>query len=141
MNKVILIGNLTNDPELTTTNLVGISVCKFGLAVKRKYKEDETDFFNITVWRSQGENAHKYLSKGNKAGISGSIQIRQYDDKDGKKRYYTDIVADEVEFLTPKGNNSPVEQREDDSKGNVQQGGIAEIIEELEPITDDDLPF
>lgn len=133
MNKVILIGNLTNDPELSTTTN-GVSVCKFGLAVKRKYKQDESDFFNITVWRGQGENAHKYLSKGNKAGISGSIQIRQYADKDGNKRYYTDIVADEVEFLTPKGNNSHVEQREDDSKG--KKGQV-----EMQPIDDTDLPF
>lgn len=116
MNKVILIGNLTRDPELTTTNN-GIAVCKFGIAVNRNFKNSEgevdVDFFNIVVWRAQAENANKFLKKGSKVGIVGSIQNRSYEDENGNKKYFTDIVAENVEFLTPK--NSEIEQVEDDS--------------------------
>ena len=103
MNKAILIGNLTRDPELSTTNS-GASVCKFGLAVNRRFTnkqtgEREVDFFNITVWSAQGENCHKYLRKGNKACVTGRIETRSYE-QDGVKKYAFDIIADDVEFLT-----------------------------------------
>ena len=105
MNKVILVGNLTRDPELSETPS-GISVCRFAIAVSRDYANAdgnrETDFFNITVWRGRAENCGKYLKKGNKVAIVGSIQTRSYEDKDGIKRNVTDIIANEVEFLTPK---------------------------------------
>ena len=105
MNKVILVGNLTKDPELSETPS-GVAVCKFSLAVSRDYTNAEgnrdTDFFNITVWRSRAENCGKYLKKGNKVAIVGSLQTRSYEDKDGIKRNVTDIIASEVEFLTPK---------------------------------------
>ena len=126
MNKVILVGNLTRDPELSTTSN-GISYCKFSLAVQRRFSkegEKETDFFNITAWRGQAENCHKYLKKGSKAGIVGSLQTRTYEDKDGAKKYVTDIIADEVEFLSSK-----TEQKETKKKV------------DLTPIIDDDLPF
>lgn len=105
MNKTILIGNLTRDPELSETPS-GVAVCKFSIAVSRDYADAdgnrETDFFNITVWRDRAENCGKYLKKGNKVAIVGKLQNRSYEDKDGVKRYVTDIIADEVEFLTPK---------------------------------------
>ena len=105
MNKVILVGNLTKDPELSETPS-GVAVCKFSLAVSRDYTNAEgnrdTDFFNITVWRGRAENCGKYLKKGNKVAIVGSLQTRYYEDKDGIKRNVTDIIASEVEFLTPK---------------------------------------
>lgn len=105
MNKTILIGNLTRDPELSETPN-GVAVCKFSIAVSRDYADAdgnrETDFFNITVWRGRAENCGKYLKKGNKVGIVGKLQNRSYEDKDGVKRYVTDIIADEVEFLTLK---------------------------------------
>ena len=105
MNKVILVGNLTRDPELTETSS-GIAVCRFAIAVSRDYANAEgtreTDFFNITVWRGRAENCGKYLKKGNKVAIVGSLQTRTYEDKDGIKRNVTDVVASEVEFLTPK---------------------------------------
>ena len=126
MNKVILVGNLTRDPELSTTSN-GISYCKFSLAVQRRFSkegEKETDFFNITAWRGQAENCHKYLKKGSKAGIVGSLQTRTYEDKDGAKKYVTDIIADEVEFLSSK-----TEQKETKKKV------------DLTPIIDEDLPF
>lgn len=130
MNKVILIGNLTKDPELTTTNS-GISVCRFTLAVSRRFVgasgERETDFLNIVAWRSQAENCSKYLKKGSKCAVTGSIQTRSYDAQDGSKRYVTEITADEVEFISTKNDGTGAEKKDD--------------VAELEPIDDDTLPF
>ena len=110
MNKVFLVGNLTRDPELTETPN-GTAVCKFGIAVSRDYENAdgnrETDFFNVTVWRGRAENCAKYLKKGNKVAILGTLENRSYEDKDGVKRYVTDVVATEVEFLTPKAQTAP----------------------------------
>ena len=103
MNKCILIGNLTKDPELTTTSN-GVAVCRFAIAVSRRFSnadgERETDFLNIVVWRSLAENCHKFLKKGSKVGVVGNIQSRSYDATDGTKRYVTEIIAEEVEFLS-----------------------------------------
>ena len=105
MNKVIIIGNLTRDPELNTTPS-GVSVCKFSIAVQRRFVnsegEREADFLNIVAWRGLGENCHKYLRKGSKAAVVGNIQTRSYDAEDGTKRYVTEIIADEVEFVGTK---------------------------------------
>lgn len=110
MNKVILIGNLTKNPELATTPN-GKSVCKFGLAVSRKVAnangDRETDFFNVTVWGATGENCNKYLVKGRKIGLVGRIELRNYEDKNGVKKLACDIIAEEVEFLTPAEGSSP----------------------------------
>ena len=133
MNRVYLIGNLTRDPELATTTS-GVSVCRFSIAVQRRFSnaegEREADFFNIVVWRAQGENCHKYLKKGSKCAVCGSLQNRSYDANDGTKRNITEIVADEVEFLTSKsagdGMDRPTDKKE---------------VSELEPIDDDSLPF
>lgn len=130
MNKAILIGNLTKDPELSTTNS-GISVCRFTLAVSRRFigssGERETDFLNIIAWRSQAENCSKYLRKGSKCAVIGSIQTRSYDAQDGSKRYITEITADEVEFLSSRAGEGMTEKKED--------------VAELQPIDDDTLPF
>jgi len=127
MNKAIFIGNLTRDPELTTIPS-GISVCKFGIAVNRRFSaadgNRETDFFNITVWRAQGENCAKYLKKGNKVCVVGQIQTRTYE-QDGVKKYAFDVIADEVEFLTPKGSGA----------GDAGDAG------DMTPVADDSLPF
>jgi len=135
MNKVILVGNLTKDPELSTTSS-GISLCKFSIAVQRKFANAEgnrdVDFFNITVWRGLAENCHKYLRKGRKAGVIGTLQTRTYEDKDGIKRYVTDIIADEVEFLSSKSSSDDDGFEDSDIKGKSA---------ELKPIEDDDLPF
>ena len=134
MNKTILIGNLTRDPELTETPS-GVAVCKFSIAVSRDYADAdgnrETDFFNITVWRGRAENCGKYLKKGNKVAIVGRLQNRSYEDKDGVKRTVTDIIADEVEFLTPK------QSAEDD----VQVKSVTRARPKPTPIDDGDLPF
>ena len=132
MNKVYLIGNLTRDPELATTTS-GVSVCRFSLAVQRRFSnaegEREADFFNIVVWRTQGENCHKYLKKGSKCAVIGTLQNRSYDANDGTKRTITEIVAEEVEFLTTKAAGEGVERAD------------KKEVAELEPIDDDSLPF
>lgn len=104
MNKVYMIGNLTRDPELRSTQM-GVSVCSFSIAVNRRFKgtdgKNETDFFNVTAWRQLGELCQQYLAKGRKVAVAGSIQSRSYQAADGSKRIAFDIVADEVEFLPP----------------------------------------
>jgi len=106
MNKAILIGNLTKDPELRTTPS-GANVCTFSIAVNRRRAnqngEREADFFNIVAWRELGDVCAKYLAKGRKVCVEGEMQTRSYDDKNGAKRYVTEIKADNIEFLTPKG--------------------------------------
>lgn len=124
MNRVFLIGNLTRDPELSETNS-GISVCRICIAVSRRRTGDgepQTDFFNVTAWRGLADNVAKYCKKGNKIAVTGSIQLRQYEANDGTKRTAVDVVAEDVEFLTPKPQESeapkkkpPLEAFEDDS--------------------------
>ena len=104
MNKVYLIGNLTRDPEMRSTS-AGIPVCNFSIAVNRRFKnaqtgQQETDFFNIVAWRQLAELCGRYLAKGRKVAVFGSIQTRSYEAQDGSKRTAFDIVADEVEFLS-----------------------------------------
>lgn len=131
MNKVFLIGNITKDLELSTTGN-GVKFCRFTLAVSRNYtpkdkdaRERETDFLPVVVWRAQAENCARFLKKGSRAAIVGSIQTRSYDDNTGNKRYVTEIVADEVQFLSTKGGDD---------------GEKAEDIADLKPV-DEDLPF
>ena len=108
MNKVILIGNLTRDPELRTTS-AGDSVCSFTVAVNRRRSstaeagQPEADFFRVSVWRQQGENCAKYLAKGRKVYVSGPVTCRTYVGNDGQTRASLEVMADDVEFLTPKG--------------------------------------
>lgn len=104
MNKVFLIGNLTRDPEMRSTQS-GVAVCNFSIAVNRRFRnpqtgQQETDFLNVVAWRQLAELCSKYLAKGRKVAVTGSIQTRTYEAKDGSKRTTWDIVADEVEFLT-----------------------------------------
>ena len=103
MTKVFLIGNLTRDPELTET-AGGVSVCRFGVAVNRcsGQEERQTDFYNVTAWRRLGETVARYTKKGNKIAVYGDLQIRQYDANDGTRRTSVDVIAQDVEFLTPK---------------------------------------
>lgn len=100
MNNIILIGRLTKDPELRYTQ-AGKAVCSFTLAIDRPYSGDkkETDFINIVVWNKVGENCAQYLSKGRKVAVQGRLQIRNYEDDNGKRHYVTEVVANSVEFL------------------------------------------
>ena len=143
MNKVILVGNLTRDPELiTTTN--GVSLCRFSLAVQRRFAgqdgEREADFINIVVWRAQADNCYKYLKKGSKCGVVGSLQTRSYDAQDGTKRYSTDVVAEEVEFLSTKSSSNSEESFEPSESGS-KSSGKNDVVNKFEPIDDDNLPF
>ena len=103
MNKVILIGNLAADPEMRQTGS-GISVCTFRLAVQRRFTNAqgvrEADFFNIVVWRQQAENCAKYLSKGRKVAVVGSVSVRTYQANDGTTRATLEVNATDVEFLS-----------------------------------------
>ena len=105
MNKVFLIGNLTRDPELSET-ASGVPVCHFSIAVNRNYSsqdgERQSDFFNCTAWRGLAENVARYAKKGKKVAVSGSIQVRNYEDNQGAKRTAVDIIAQDVEFLSPR---------------------------------------
>lgn len=134
MNKVILIGNLTRDPEQASTPS-GVLVCKFAIAVSRDFANaegnKETDFFNIITWRGLADNCGKYLKKGNKVAVVGTLQNRQYEDKEGVVRHITEIVASDVEFLTPKQ-----EEKEEVSVVRVERKQL-----QLEPIDDNVLPF
>ena len=106
MNKVVLIGRLTKDPELRYTSS-NIPTVTFSLAVNRPFQNQngvrEADFINIVMWRKQAETAKKYLSKGSLIAVVGRIQTRNYDGTDGKKVYVTEVVADNFEFLESKG--------------------------------------
>ncbi len=139
MNKVYLIGNLTRDPELSETNS-GVAVCRFGIAVSRRFAqggdaERQTDFFNCTAWRGLAETIARFCKKGNKVAVTGSIQIRNLEDNAGQKRTYVDIVCDEVEFLTPKGNSA-------DSDDYSAPAPTAKKKPTLEAFDDDsDIPF
>ena len=135
MNKVYLIGNLTRDPELSETT-GGVAYCRFAIAVNRTFVNADgtrdADFFNITVWRAQAENCGKFLKKGSKVAIVGSLQNRTYEDKDGVKRTVTDIVANEVEFLSTGARGDEFEVSQPVKKG---PGPV------LEPVDDEQLPF
>ncbi|MBQ4269258.1 MAG: single-stranded DNA-binding protein [Clostridia bacterium] len=141
MNKVFLIGNLTRDPELTETPS-GVPVCHFAIAVNRNYSsqdgERQTDFFNCTAWRGQAETIARFTKKGNKVAVTGSIQLRNYEDNQGVKRTAVDIIVQDVEFLTPKGSEAfdDVEPAPRPSSAPAKRKPV------LSPIDDDgDSPF
>ena len=133
MNRVFLIGNLASDPESRTTQS-GIAQCSFRLAVQRRFKgangERETDFLPVVCWRQTAEFAQRYLAKGRKVAVEGSIQTRSYDAQDGSKRYVTEIIADSVEA---------VGSREDGAQ-NAQKHAQNQQTEFTE-VDDDELPF
>ncbi|EMP8909637.1 TPA: single-stranded DNA-binding protein [Staphylococcus aureus] len=108
LNRTVLVGRLTKDPELRSTPN-GVNVGTFTLAVNRPFTnaqgERETDFINVVVFKKQAENVKNYLSKGSLAGVDGRLQTRSYDNKDGQRVFVTEVVADSVQFLEPKNNN------------------------------------
>lgn len=105
MNRVVLVGRLTKDPDFRITPN-GVAVATFTLAVNRTFTnqqgEREADFIQCVVWRRQAENVANYLKKGNLAGVDGRIQTRNYEAQDGRRVYVTEVVADNVQFLEPK---------------------------------------
>ena len=140
MNKIMLIGNLTRDPEISTTPS-GVSVCKFTLAVQRNFSNSEgvreADFFNVSAWRALGESCAKFLKKGNKACVIGNVILRSYDGNDGVKRFVLDVTASDVEFLTPRQNDGG----DGDSQEPVFEKPKPAKKIELQQVSDDDLPF
>jgi len=138
MNKAMIIGNLTRDPEMRTT-ASGISVCRFTVAVTRPFNRDETDFISVVAWRKTAEIISKYVTKGNKIAISGYIQTGSYDDKDGNRRYTTELIAEDFEFLTPKGAGG---QSDNDAPPPPKESGLFEDEKsDFEPLDDEQMPF
>lgn len=130
MNKLMIIGNVTRDPELRTT-ATGLSVCSFTVAVNKRTKngeQPEAEFFNVTVWRERGEMCAKYLSKGKKVCVVGQVGIRTWE-KDEKHGASLEVVADEVEFLSPR------EQAQEQPQNTTNQQSA------FLPVEPDDLPF
>ena len=150
MNKAILIGNLANDPELRITSS-GISQCTFRLAVQRRYAaqngEKMADFLTIVCWRQLADNCARYLAKGRKVAVEGSIQTRSYDAQDGTKRYVTEIMADNVEFIGGGEKAAGIGAQETadriDAARAAQQGHAGENAHQMgfTEVEDDDLPF
>jgi single-strand DNA-binding protein len=126
MNRVILVGRLTKDPELRYTPS-GVAVATFTLAVNRTYTnqqgEREADFINCVVWRRPAENVANFLKKGSLAGVDGRIQTRNYEGQDGRRVYVTEVVAESVQFLEPRSGN---EQRPSGSQPQGNQGGYGQ---------------
>lgn len=142
INRVVLVGRLTKDPEFRTTPN-GVNVATFTLAVNRTFTnangEREADFINVVVFRNQADNVNNYLRKGQLAGVDGRIQSRSYENQEGRRIFVTEIVADSVQFLEPKNNNQqnnqPQQQRGQASAGNNPFGNNNADVD------DDDLPF
>lgn len=149
MNKVILIGRLARDPELRYTPS-NIPVCRLTIAVDRRFKSENqqqtADFINCVAWRQQAEFISKYFEKGKRIAITGSIQVSTYDDQEGKKRYNTEVVIDDVEFVESKKESSVGESTGGNMGGGFgnpvkdntppQQGGFFVLDED-----DGDIPF
>ena len=140
MNKAIIIGNLTRDPELRTTQ-GGISVCSFTVAVQRRgsQAEKQADFIPVVTWRGLAENCGKYLAKGRAVAVVGSIQTRSYDTQNGDKRYVTEILADEVQFLSKGGASGSGERP---SQNDAHSDNIfGDEMNDFTPLDEEDLPF
>jgi single-strand DNA-binding protein len=149
LNKVILIGRLTKDPELKFTPGNGTAVATFTLAVDRRFSKDsqkEADFIPVVVWGKQAESTANYMSKGKLMGVSGRIQIRSYDGKDGTRRYVTEVVAEEVQFLEW-GNNGSRTAMPSFNEGNSEDFNRSTVFNEesygadITPVDDGDIPF
>ncbi len=158
INRAILVGRLTKDPELRRTQS-DIPVTTFTLAVNRTFKnqqgEQEADFIQVVVWRRQAENVAKYVNKGSLVGVEGRIQSRSYDDSNGNRRFVTEIVADSVQFLETKatqnqgqnsypdqdyGNNYNNSYNDTPSNNNQRKKRDDDDLKDID-IAEDDLPF
>ncbi|HDZ6965081.1 TPA: single-stranded DNA-binding protein, partial [Listeria monocytogenes] len=130
MNRVVLVGRLTKDPELRYTP-AGVAVATFTLAVNRPFKngqgEQEADFIQCVVWRKPAENVANFLKKGSLAGVDGRVQTRNYEGNDGKRVYVTEIVAESVQFLESKqngaGGSTPNNNQNEASYSNNNKNG------------------
>ena len=149
MNKVILIGRLSQDPEMRTTPN-GVATTSFSVAVSRNYTnqngERDTDFFRCVAWRNQAENIAKYCQKGSQVAVEGRLQNRSYDAQDGTKRYVTEVIADNVTFLGSRSDaqrtssSAPQEMGSDVEVNEASEDPFKDFGEEV-TLSDDDLPF
>lgn len=137
MNTVILTGNLTRDIELKYTQS-GKAVANFTLAVADRFNKENTYFLDCVVWEKKAELCAEYLSKGKKAGIVGRLTTRTYETQEGQKRKVTEIVVDEVEFLSPKGESKQTESKPKDDWADL---GKEVRLEDVEMPNDDTIPF
>lgn len=147
MNKVVLVGNLTRDPELRTTSS-GISTVSFTIAVQRRFKNADgsydADFISCVAWRSTAEFISHYFQKGSRIGVVGNLRSRSYDDKNGQRRYVTEVYVDEAEFVNSKsGGNSGFPGTESQEVPAPEQGKdlFEDELKGFEPLDDPDLPF
>lgn len=142
INRVILVGRLTKNPEYRQTPN-GVSVATFTLAVNRPFTnsqgEREADFINVVVFRRQAENVNNYLSKGSLAGVDGRIQSRSYENQEGRRVFVTEVVADNVRFMDSKGSNQQKNQSQ--QQGQAPAGNNPFANDNNANIDDDDLPF
>ncbi|MED3574516.1 single-stranded DNA-binding protein [Cytobacillus praedii] len=142
MNRVVLVGRLTKDPELKYTPN-GVPVATFTLAVNRTYTnqqgEKEADFINCVVWRKPAENVANFLKKGAQAGVDGRIQTRSYEGQDGKRVYVTEVQAESVQFLDKKNDNQQPNNNQSSNQQNKQQDPFSNSG--YPDINEDDLPF
>jgi single-strand DNA-binding protein len=153
MNRTVLVGRLTKDPDLRYTPN-GVPVATFTLAVNRNFKkengEQEADFISVVVWKKAAENVANFLKKGSLAGVDGRIQTRNYDGQDGKKIYVTEVLAESVQFLEPKNGNNQPNTNTSQNKNNADTGrnsGFTRMEEDpfvgnqQIDLSSDDLPF
>ncbi|KAJ50035.1 single-strand DNA-binding protein [Clostridium tetanomorphum] len=144
MNKVVLIGRLTKDPELRFTPGNGTAVATLTLAVDRRFSKDgtrEADFIPVVVWGKQAESTANYMSKGRLMGVSGRIQTRNYEAKDGTRRYVTEVVADEVQFLEWGNKQSAGPQYEGFESHSASSFDAESYGEDITPVDDGEIPF
>ena len=132
MNKIVIIGNLTGTPELRVTQS-GVSVCQFTVAVNGRRKDDGATFFRVTAWRALGETCHKYLDKGRKVMVCGTVSASAYTGRDGKPRASIEVTAEDVEFLSAMGHDAQA-AHEETAQQNETEGGFTAVETE-------DLPF
>ena len=139
MNKIFLIGNLTRDPEMRTTQS-GVSVCSFTVAVNRRRPpsaeagQPEADFFRVSAWRQLGENCNRFLAKGRKVGVVGTLTLQTFTGNDGQPRSSLEVQADEVEFLSPRSEQGEPRTTQSSSPEQQSNNGFVQVDE-------DDLPF
>ena len=144
MNKVFLIGHLVKDPEVRYTSS-NIPVASFTLAVNRNFinqnGEKEVDFINIVAWKKQAENIHKYCFKGSKVAIDGRLQTRTYEDQNGQKRYVTEVVSENIEFLSAKKEETKEKSNSEILKDVMTDKDPFEEFAKETQVANSDLPF
>ena len=140
MNKVVLIGRLTKDPELRFAAGSGTAVSRFTVAINRQFKRDETDFINCVAFGKTAETISNYLTKGRQIALTGSIRTGSYDAQDGTKRYTTDVAVDSFEFVGSKDGASNSDYSAPSANNNDSFGG-ASFGDDMTPVDDGDMPF